>query len=500
VNDIRGLAPEGFVVPSEADWERLKEYIGGVFNGGKLKSTGLTLWKKENKGATNETGFSVLPAGFRYHFGDFSSAGESARFWSSTMLPGVYNAYYCDFGGNTGNYGFGYTSPQNGYSVRLIKKGIPTVKIESQYWMDKSLDLFTFRNGDPIPQAKNLTEWMMAGVRKTPALMVGACRPEKGERPVVYYNWYAVNDKRNLAPQGFHIPTQLEWESLIWLLGNEAEAGKMLVNGTFSGEKAGMKLETGNDSGLGSEAGWWSTTEKDSAKAGALYAPISSSTAAMVLPFPKGFGIAVRCLADSSVSPTGPEYGIVKDIAGTQYKTIKLGKQTWMAENLWASKFNDGREIPFASFSLGERTTPAYSDYTVYNKYSQKELNKYGAYFNGYTALEGNPCPPGWHVPTRSDIEELIAFLGERNDPEILKSTDKSCWEFSPGNNKTGFSALGAGYLSPQGLFRGQRNGAEWWSSTRKDDTSVWTMYLGIKLEVYQKDINYGLPIRCIKD
>ena len=126
VNDKCGLAPEGFAIPSESDWEKLKDFIGGVFLEGKLKSERLTLWKKESIGATNETGFSALPSGTRYHFGDFNGLGESCSFWSSTIPADDKHAYYFYFAGYPGNYGFGYTSPRmdflSGWSGRKLKR------------------------------------------------------------------------------------------------------------------------------------------------------------------------------------------------------------------------------------------------------------------------------------------------------------------------------------------------------------------------------------------
>jgi uncharacterized protein (TIGR02145 family) len=89
VNDSRGLAPEGWHVPSDSDWTKFGNFLGSDVAGGKLKSTGTIeggdgLWNSPNIGATNETGFSALPGGWRYHNGTFYNCGTDGDWWSST--------------------------------------------------------------------------------------------------------------------------------------------------------------------------------------------------------------------------------------------------------------------------------------------------------------------------------------------------------------------------------------------------------------------------------
>ena len=89
VNDSCNIAPAGWHVPSEADWDILVQYLGpqvpaGSLVGGKMKETGTVLWEYPNTGATNETGFSGLPGGYRYIDGDCRGKGLGAFFWSSS--------------------------------------------------------------------------------------------------------------------------------------------------------------------------------------------------------------------------------------------------------------------------------------------------------------------------------------------------------------------------------------------------------------------------------
>ena len=83
VNDPRGLAPKGWHIPSDAEWTKLTDYLGGGdVAGGKLKAE--TLWESPNESATNESGFTAFPGGFRRGIGSFDGVGLYDCFWSSS--------------------------------------------------------------------------------------------------------------------------------------------------------------------------------------------------------------------------------------------------------------------------------------------------------------------------------------------------------------------------------------------------------------------------------
>ena len=85
MNDPRGIAPEGWHIPTEREWMNMVDSLGSNFNvGGKLKTT--TLWNSPNVGATNSIGFNALPGGLRNANGKFDFKGFSARWWTSTLL------------------------------------------------------------------------------------------------------------------------------------------------------------------------------------------------------------------------------------------------------------------------------------------------------------------------------------------------------------------------------------------------------------------------------
>ena len=88
-----------------------------------------------------------------------------------------------------------------------IQRTASSVKIGSQVWATENLNVDRFRNGDPIPQAKTAEEWQNAGNNQQPAWCYYNNDPKNGESYGKLYNWYAVNDRRGLAPQGWHIPS-----------------------------------------------------------------------------------------------------------------------------------------------------------------------------------------------------------------------------------------------------------------------------------------------------
>ncbi|MFH1159676.1 MAG: FISUMP domain-containing protein [bacterium] len=82
----QGICPTGWHLPTDAEWTILTTYLGGVsVAGGKMKETGTTHWASPNTGATNISGFTALPGGYRYNYGDFGHLTLDAYFWSSSQ-------------------------------------------------------------------------------------------------------------------------------------------------------------------------------------------------------------------------------------------------------------------------------------------------------------------------------------------------------------------------------------------------------------------------------
>ena len=101
-----------------------------------------------------------------------------------------------------------------------------SVTIGTQVWMKENLNVSTFRNGDPIPEAKTAEEWQAAGEAKQPAWCYYDNDSKNGVKYGKLYNWYAVNDSRGLAPVGWHVPDNDEMFKLF--KGKRVLSGKEL--------------------------------------------------------------------------------------------------------------------------------------------------------------------------------------------------------------------------------------------------------------------------------
>jgi uncharacterized protein (TIGR02145 family) len=215
---------------------------------------------------------------------------------------------------------------------------------------------------------------------------------------------------------------------------------------------------------------------------------------------------------------------IARDMSGilidsqdnNEYKWVIIGNQTWMAENLAATKLNDGSEIKYIEsgsnwVNKSNSSKPAYCYYhndTIDNK------EKYGALYNYATVQTGKVCPAGWHVPTVDDWWILVEYLEEVHGPFAFSTPmfnpneDYGTWEgMAPylksadgwnGIDEYGFNGLPAGerwYTS--GQFQGEGTLGAWWCIATY---SAMSYLSGDNFEIYSADKTKGQSIRCIKD
>ena len=172
---------------------------------------------------------------------------------------------------------------------------------------------------------------------------------------------------------------------------------------------------------------------------------------------------------------------------GQTYKTVKIGSQIWMAENL-----NYGTENSYCY------------DNNVAN------CSKYGRFYTWAAAMTA--CPSGWHLPSKSEWETLIIAAGgvtEKVGPEGVVGleglTRTYTQELTSGDSTDafGFSALPATYRNGEGRFIEDGVEAYFWSATEFDDEYSYNMYLDFVDDMailFGEMKNYGLSVRCLKD
>jgi uncharacterized protein (TIGR02145 family) len=193
------------------------------------------------------------------------------------------------------------------------------------------------------------------------------------------------------------------------------------------------------------------------------------------------------------------------DIDGNSYKTVKIGSQVWMVENLKTTRFNDGTDIPLTNDATAwsNLTTPGYC---WYNNDPVTFKDPYGAIYNGFTVAAGKLCPTGWHVPEKEEWLVLREFLGDTlQGGGKLKEAGTAHW-LSPNkgaDNSTGFTALGAGLRYFEGTFASVLSYTCFWSATATPDDDQWYtgLYFGDAAFITDhRNKKHGFSVRCLKD
>jgi uncharacterized protein (TIGR02145 family) len=335
------------------------------------------------------------------------------------------------------------------------------------------------------------------------------------------YNWATVmsdaasSDKipsgvQGICPAGFHVPSDVEWTVLTEYAGSYARLkatsgwNSSPGNGTDSYGFSALPGGYGSNNtfyNVGSNTRWWSATDNGT------YAYIRHSSGRDI--DSKSYLNSLRCVKDFQPSssssyisvscPNVPAGSFCDDRDGKTYKSTTIGNQIWMAENL-----NYETEDSFC-----------------YNN-SDTNCALYGRLYNWTVAMAIEPacsksycvsyinsphqgiCPKGWHLPTRTETNELITNAsGASSAGQILKAT--SGWGNYNGVDALGFSALPGGYYDS---FYNERYSAintisRWWNVVygSYSDPQYWEVGTGVG--VSNNTTRYPADrysIRCVKD
>jgi uncharacterized protein (TIGR02145 family) len=229
-----------------------------------------------------------------------------------------------------------------------------------------------------------------------------------------------------------------------------------------------------------------------------------------------GVGIAYGNELNFTTLPNGPvifssdlTYGSVSDIDGNIYKTIQIGTQLWMAENLKTTKFNDGTLIPDVTDDIEWQnlTTPGYS---WYNNDAASYKTTFGALYNWYTVNTDKLCPTGWHVPIDGEFKTLTDYLGNNSGQKMTETGNTHWLDYVIGaTNLSGFTGLPGGFRyyysnnGPEVNFAGIGETGSWWSATESGalGSNFQLSYdYSIYLSPYPMNKVDGMSVRCIKN
>ena len=210
---------------------------------------------------------------------------------------------------------------------------------------------------------------------------------------------------------------------------------------------------------------------------------------------------------------------------GIRYDVVEMGGQCWFAENLNVSAYRNGDAIAYGDEDdVWRRATQGMR---CHYDHDAAKSEQYGQLYNGHAVLDARGlCPVGWHVPSESDWEDLVAHVSEQSAlgvevegwdgmaywevGEFLK--DSCCWlpqrllaldEFKPTNDH-GFKALPSGERSFSGFFldAGVYGSAKWWSSDLVGNELRWRYVTSTDSALYDAQAmrTRGFAVRCVKD
>jgi uncharacterized protein (TIGR02145 family) len=201
----------------------------------------------------------------------------------------------------------------------------------------------------------------------------------------------------------------------------------------------------------------------------------------------------------------GSKFGTMKDIDGNTYKTVTIGKQIWMAENLRVTKYRNGNPIQLVE----DKTVWANSNSGAWCNYGNTSADglTFGNLYNWFAVNDPRGlAPKGWHIPTSAEVDSLVKFLGGVNEAGgAMKETSLTYWATpnEGASNNSSFSARAAGIREFNGDFTQRNLTAAFWTSEMNNSYNANDFYL-----VYNSKVSYqaayymtaGFSVRCIKD
>ena len=208
------------------------------------------------------------------------------------------------------------------------------------------------------------------------------------------------------------------------------------------------------------------------------------------------------------------EYGSFTDSRdGIVYKTVTIGEQVWMAENLAYLPSVVGPATE--SYTAPYYYVYGYDGTSVATAKATTNYQTYGVLYNWPAALSA--CPPGWHLPSDAEWKQLEMYLGITSaqadatgwrgtaEGGKLKEEGTTHWD-SPNTgatNSSGFTALPGGYRLLHGPFNFIGSDGNWWSSTQHGTDNAWYRYLSYDNSTVDRDYDnkaYGFSVRCLRD
>ena len=542
---VHDACPQGWHVPNNKDWMVLKHYVGkkGKSDGVGLSLKSPDLWDTELRlpAGSDEFGFNAIPAGMRHYFSGFMDIKVSTQFWSSTEIDDV-GAYNWSLMYDSRTLDKVYDAKDNAVSIRCVEDRTypikepppPPAKVIPQVVKVQNKDIPTIHIGDQVWMVKNLNV-------DVPGSFCYEDKEENCEKYGRLYTWTAAMklaekfattpahdsiSKRKpmgLCPHGWHIPTALDFYRLNTYLKDIDDAVGVGINlraregwqesdVSLSGEDgfgfsaiaSGMRDSAGAYQNLEKFTGIWSGSEADSLKAVVWTLSYDNDEFVMDSSF-KGQAFSVRCLLDP---PDDDEIydstSIYDNRDDNRYKTVAIGDDVWMAENLRfaapGSFCYDDKDIRCRSYG---RLYPWHVAMRLPEDYIENSADSLPS-GNVLEERQG-VCPDHWHVPRRDEWEKLGQFtISKRKGfTAALKSREGWAQGGVPANNVTGFTALPAGSRYNDGEYAELGTSAYFWAV--EGGGGVGAVYWNIinskdELSTAEDFEHTAFSLRCVKN
>jgi uncharacterized protein (TIGR02145 family) len=397
-----------------------------------------------------------------------------------------------------------------------------TVRMGNKIWMAENIRTTKYNDGTAISELRDSAEWVK--LKKPGYSWYDNDSSAYKNLYGALYNGYIIN-KDKLCPEGWHVPSESDWQTLTYYLGNkEVAAVKLREIGNkhwsfqssswatnesgFTALPGGFRDDEGKFKGVGVTGDWWSSTKADNGSR-VDYIEVTFDNYCVVDESKMNHGKSIRCLMNDTLENFDGLAkncsGTITDIAGNNYKIITIGNQIWMAENLKTNKYNDGNIIPNKADTtywghpacIFDKDTLWIDDKSSSTGSSgQLSWMIYGAVYNWFAVNTGKLCPAGWHVPTDAEWTVLTDYLGgEKIAGGKLKETGARHW-LEPNSyyatNESGFTALGIGFRE-----------CTWWSTTEFQTGDAWCRKLEYNNKVVARGDNRKedlYPVRCLKN
>ena len=201
-------------------------------------------------------------------------------------------------------------------------------------------------------------------------------------------------------------------------------------------------------------------------------------------------------------------YGSVTDYSGNVYRTITIGTQTWMAENLRTTRYRNGDSIPEVTGNQAWKSLQSHAYCNYENTTDLDKIATFGRLYNWFAVSDSrNLAPAGWHVATDADWTTFTTYLGNESIAGgKLKETGTSHW-ISPNtgaSNSSGFTVLPGGRREyTDGSFINLGTDGFWWTNSAYNPDYSWYRYLHYDVtNVYRANFHkqYGFSVRCVRD